>query len=65
MEKGFAGDEPAEQNLSKGEILMSKSAPDSPEAGQLLQATAEYENGGTMSKAMYAKVIDFRRNNAH
>lgn len=70
MEKGFAGETAPGENLSKSEILdtlddMMKSATSEEVQNAILGATAEYEQLGTISKGMYAQVIDHRRNHAH
>ncbi len=71
IEKGFGGDTPAEEQMSKGEILdtmeqmMQKSHPDSQEASQILLATAKYEQTNKLSKSMFGKVAKFRQENAH
>lgn len=71
IEKGFGGDTPPEEQMSKSEILdtmeqmMQKSHPDSQEANQILLATAKYEQTNNLTKSMFGKVLKFRQENAH
>ncbi len=71
IEKSFAGDPPADEQMSKSEILdamegmMQKSDPNGSDASQILLATAKYEQTNQLSKAMYGKIMEFRQQNAH